>query len=271
MTKYEMVMSLVSKEELELMYEETPNLRLLSEKFSVSQQTMSRVMKHYGIEIKKPIGNKKHHFDETFFSVIDTEEKAYWLGFIMADGCVYRGSGETDRLQINLKYEDLPHLNKFQKSLGSDYKIQIKKVKTYQVAQLKINSTNLCKDLIRLGVIPKKSLVCEMPLIDEKLVRHFIRGYFDGDGCVRLSVGEKICRSFSIAGGEPMLKSINDRLRINIRNLNRGNELFSVDTSGKEDLLRIYDYLYQDATVYLQRKKHIYDVIKYLLESPLMV
>ena len=68
-----------------------------------------------------------------------------------------------------------------------------------------------------------------------------------------------------------MLKLINDRLRINIRNLNRGNELFSVDTSGKEDLLRIYDYLYQDATVYLQRKKHIYDVIKYLLESPLMV
>ena len=59
MTKYEMVMSLVSKEELELMYEETPNLRLLGEKFSVSQQTMSRVMKHYGIEIKKPCANRE--------------------------------------------------------------------------------------------------------------------------------------------------------------------------------------------------------------------
>lgn len=270
MTKYEMVMSLVSKEELEMMYEETPNLRVLGELFSVSQQTMTRVMKLYEIEVKKAIGNKKHHFNEKFFSVIDSEEKAYWLGFIMADGCVYQGTGETYRLQINLKYDDLPHLNKFQESIGSDYKVQIKKIKDYQVAQLKINSTEMCKDLMKLGVVPRKSLVCEMPKIDESLVCHFIRGYFDGDGCVRLSVGEHITRCFSIAGGELMLASINKRLNINIRNLNRGNDLFSIDTGSKKDLLRIYDYLYGDATIYLQRKKHIYDVIKYLLESPLM-
>lgn len=270
MNKQEMVMSLVSKEELVELYRETPNVRMLAEQFSVSPQTMIRVMDNYGISRLKPIGNKKHHFNESYFKSIDTEEKAYWLGFLMADGCVYQGTGTTYRLQINLKYDDLPHLNKFQQAIGSDYKIQIKKVNESKAAQLKINSTEMCKDLIALGVIPRKSIVCTMPYIHNDLIRHFIRGYFDGDGSVHLTLGEKVNKQFSICGGQPMLREINKHLNITLRDLKRGNDLFIIETGNKDDMLRLYNYLYDEATVYLQRKKRNFDLIQYLLISPLM-
>lgn len=66
-------------------------------------------------------GSKKHDYDESVFDVIDTEEKAYWAGFIMGDGQIEefkrpRADGSTYlnyRLNINLKYSDIDHLQKF--------------------------------------------------------------------------------------------------------------------------------------------------------------
>ena len=55
-------------------------------------------------------------FDEHSFDVIDTEEKAYWLGFLYADGNV---SNTKNEVGITLQSSDIKHLYKFKTFLKS--------------------------------------------------------------------------------------------------------------------------------------------------------
>lgn len=269
MSKIKEIMSAFTKEEMESLYKETKSCYIIANGLGVSPQTIYRVMDIYEIKRSQNIGNKKHSFDEYYFESIDSEQKAYWLGFIMADGCVYRGKGNSYRLQINLKYDDLSHLNKFQQSIGSDYNIQIKEVNRHKVAQLKVNSTIMCKHLIKHGVVERKSLVCEMPSLNEDLIPHFIRGYFDGDGSIQFSVNQKVSKMFSICGGEPMLNSINNWLNLSFRK-HTNKELYEIYTCNPQKMIDVHDLLYRQATIFLSRKKRSYDIVKYILESPLM-
>ena len=59
----------------------------------------------------------------------------------------------------------------------------------------------MCTDLMKLDVVPRKSLIAEMPNINKSLVRHFIRGYFDGDGNISYTVNGHISLSWNIVGG----------------------------------------------------------------------
>ena len=124
----------------------------------------------------------RHTLNKNYFKNIDTEEKAYWLGFIAADGCVYKMSKNAYRLQINLSAVDIGHLELFNDCIESDYIITQKKVNNSDTCILKISSKEFTDNLINLGITPNKSLIVQMPNISQDLIRHFIRGYFDGDG-----------------------------------------------------------------------------------------
>lgn len=269
MSKLNNLLETVSKEEMIKLYNETQSTYAMAKKYEVSVQTVIRAMEIYGIERNANKGNRKHSFNDDYFEVIDTEEKAYWLGFIMADGCVYKGTGKTYRLQINLKYDDIAHLNKFQKAIGSDYQVAVKEVGGARVAQLKINSTKLCNDLIALGVTERKSLVCQMPKLPQELIRHFIRGYFDGDGCISLSVNDRLRKSVSILGGEPMLYSINEHLGLTFRQV-KGKNVYEIYSQDSDKMIEVYHYLFDDSVIYLSRKKRSYEIVEYILNSPLM-
>lgn len=239
------------------------NFKQISTELNVGYNTVLRYAKKYNL--KSIIGNqgaRKHNFNENFFEVIDTEEKAYWLGFIAADGCVYKNSNAW-RLQINLQGADKKHLEKFQNSIKSDYKISEKNIKNSSVCQLKVNSKIMCMDLIKLGIVERKSLEVKFPNIKKELVHHFIRGYFDGDGNIKnfYDKNNRHRYNFNIVGGIDMLNSINERLpcKIELYKLKRNNEIFSLETTMKNKLIQIYDFLYKDATIYLSRKKDIYD------------
>ena len=137
------------KDVLMELYNEHKNIRKIAEILEVNHKTISIWMKKHGIKTIGSQGARKNNLNHDFFESIDSEEKAYWLGFIMADGCVYKGSdGSSLRLQINLKGSDVEHLQKFQNAIGSSYKIQTKMIKTSNVCILKVNSTKMCQDLI---------------------------------------------------------------------------------------------------------------------------
>ena len=173
------------KETLEELYSQHKSTYKVAEVFGVNHKTIAAWMKKHKIQTVGSQGARKNNLNHDYFQNIDTEEKAYWLGFIMADGCVYKGSDASSyRLQINLKGSDKEHLDKLQKSINSSYKIQEKKVKNSDVCLLKVNSTKMCQDLMALNVTPRKSMLCQMPSLEEHLEKHFIRGYFDGDGCL---------------------------------------------------------------------------------------
>ena len=134
---------------------------------------------------------EKYTYNHDYFESIDTSNKAYWLGFIYADGGVSVNE-ETNscELSIKLQADDCEHLRKFNKELDGNVDVTFStrecnlNGKTYRCCQIRFYSSKLVSDLKKYGVIPNKTLSIRFPDIDEKYYSDFIRGYFDGDGCV---------------------------------------------------------------------------------------
>ena len=102
-----------------------------------------------------------YEYNVNYFKNIDTEEKAYWLGFIYADGCVSVSEGGNKRLKIALQKSDEGHLRKFVNSIDGNVQVKIKKAMLngvdYGCCEVQISGNELCSDLINLGVVPNKT------------------------------------------------------------------------------------------------------------------
>lgn len=126
---------------------------------------------------------RKYKINDDYFSVIDSEEKAYWLGFITADGCVHHDNKKYDKINIlavHLAIVDLPHVEKLKKSLDTDYKIHIKQRGVS--CQLRVTSLKICNDLSNYGVVARKTGKTDPINIPEQFEVPYWRGYIDGDG-----------------------------------------------------------------------------------------
>lgn len=131
---------------------------------------------------------RKYKINHNFFKNIDTEEKAYWLGFIAADGNVR--SVVTDKihrytLSITLRESDRHHLEKFRDVLYRGDKPKITKNRSGCV--LEVSSKQNYYNLVNAGICDRKSLTLTFPTIQNALLKHFIRGYFDGDGWISVA------------------------------------------------------------------------------------
>jgi hypothetical protein len=198
----------------------------------------------------------KHSCDEYFFSEIDSQEKAYLLGLFVADGSVYIGNGFT----FSFSSIDLELVEYFKKFMKATNPIRKRKDGGYEFV---INSKILLEDLNRYGVIPRKSLISILPNIQYGLYRHFIRGLFDGDGCIRIDrLGNgrfDICGSYKILYDISLL--LKGDLGLNI-NLTKHGRIFRLAVAGNHKVLKIKSYLYDNSTLYLNRKKCIFDRIR---------
>lgn len=202
--------------------------------------------------------NKSIFFNEQYFDTIDTEEKAYWLGFIYADG----HNGKRD-FEITLKESDLEHLLKFKSALGltSDPKYR-EKQKAYRIA---FKRKAFQESLLRLGVTHNKTYECLFPVfLPDNLKRHFIRGYFDGDGSISYNAnryGSSKLR-IDLIGTEPFLQGVIKEAQLQCEP--------KMDNRWKESnpTRRIYlhhqkaldflHYMYRDCSIALDRKMQLY-------------
>lgn len=135
----------------------------------------------YGDEPRSAsVAQRRYLINERYFEHVDTEEKAYWLGFISADGCVY-----NKRLTITLADSDHGHLEKFAAAIGPTLPIRRFVANGHPAASISTRSELLADDLERLGVRPAKSFTIE-PWSDctGLLGRHYWRGFVDGNGGV---------------------------------------------------------------------------------------
>lgn len=218
----------------------------------------------------------KYTYNDKFFENIDNESKAYWLGFLYADGCItrfYRNEKlKAMSLELTLKSEDKSHLEKFLNDLEANVPIQKKTVKLnnkkYNANRVVINCTKMCRDLIALGCTPQKSLTLAFPSLDivpEHLVNHFVRGYFDGDGCVfykdyRLYGGKQRTHIVGFVGTFSFLTSLLEVINLNYEiHQKSGQKAYQVNLGSYDAFVKMYDYMYKNATVYLGRKKTIFD------------
>ncbi len=128
----------------------------------------------------------------SIFKNIDTEEKAYWLGFIYADGSV---DNRHKKLKVTLSDLDKNHLLKLQKFLGHDKPLYTYKEKTFNFnsdymckpqVELSVYSVELFNSLQTFGIIPNKTynFCLDISSIPNNLHKHFWRGIIDGDGCL---------------------------------------------------------------------------------------
>ena len=216
--------------------------------------------------------SRKYTYNKDFFKVIDTEEKAYWLGFIYADGYIVNGikGKNKDSLGITLSNEDKEHIEKFKKSIDSNHPIRIYKTKYgSNSARIIIQDEELVADLIELGVLRNKSLILKFPttdMVDKSLIYHFIRGYFDGDGSFKKK-GQKLNGyDFSVLGTIEFLTELRTYLGVDneIRKCNKNNDSnnYHLTFGGNQKVKQVANMLYGNANIYLDRKYKRYREIE---------
>ncbi len=115
---------------------------------------------------------------------------AYWAGFLMADGCVY----DTGRVTLALQERDRGHVEAWLNFLGSSNKpLQSQPVsasRTHPAVRGQVSSRRIVDDLVRHGVVPRKTLA-GVPASDVLVASpDFWRGMIDGDGTVGLARGK---------------------------------------------------------------------------------
>ena len=184
----------------------------ISNKYNIGRRRIVKILKENNVVDHQ---NHKFDFDRRIFQHIDNEKKAYWLGFIYADGSVYKSKdNKSHHLTIKLSSKDIEHLAKFKKDFELPHNIKIKNENSFgggfESAMIRISSKEIVNDLINHGCIPNKTFVIQFPNIDEKYYSHFIRGYFDGDGSI--SVNEDNNKQFTIVGNYDMLSTIQNIL-----------------------------------------------------------
>ena len=236
---------------------------------NLPKKSLSKKFKKLGISVKRTNGgyiNRICSVNESVFEIIDTEEKAYWLGFLYADGYIY-SHGKKHGVELTLQAVDYEHLVKFKNFMGSKHKIAYKE--TANAYRINITSKKIAQDLINLGCVQAKSLILQFPTLDqvpEELVHHFMRGYFDGDGCISQF-------EFSVVGTSEFLDSYEQFL---IQGINRttttkryhdkrwSDKTEAIRYGGSKQVSKIFHFLYNNATIYLDRK---YDKFNMLLPS----
>lgn len=242
----------------------------IASQFNVSRETIRGLLRKQKVHVLTLSELKILDFprNSDFFEVIDTPQKAYWLGFLYADGYI----STKNEIRINLKKEDEEHLRKFLRAIQATnhtIKYSIKKDgnKIYEQAYCSIRDTKMVRDLADKGCINKKSLVLSFPTTDKlpiSLYSHFIRGYFDGDGSINWTqCGRAKTPNYRISfvGTKDILIHIRDILRKNNLSLENKGNYYCLSICGNKQLERILAYLYKDSMneIELNRKRIIYD------------
>lgn len=218
----------------------------------------------------------KYISNEKFFDIIDTQEKAYVLGILYADGNNFVKGVSSYEVSIALQEEDREILEKIKDLISPTTSLKfINKLRPTHKNQylLKVNSKIISNQLTNLGCIPNKSLKLTWPkwLIDN-LIQHFIRGYFDGDGSLwakQPTDTGQIDYGFSITSTENFCDFIKEYLaNMNIhctKNIISNGITTTIAVGGNKQVKKVLDWMYQDATIYMQRKYNKYQkFLKYL-------
>jgi hypothetical protein len=194
-----------------------------------------------------------------FFDEIEGQQKAYWYGFVCADGCVYR-SGKQFALTLGTRDQD--HLEKFaaifDRPVWRSAVVDRRTGKTYARARCILNSKHLCSALRRSGF---QDGARPFESVAQPDLHHFIRGYFDGDGHIGV-VRETQWRVAFVGDGE-FLRALRDRvcarLGLRVTAVRRDKNIHRLGWGGTWQLARLRDFLYADAATWLERKKELFD------------
>lgn len=237
------------------------NCEQISKKTGLSWNAVYKRLWKLGIQ---PNSKCRSTFDVAYFDAIDDQRKAYWLGFILADGCVLNREyayQNVAALRVGLASKDKSHLEQFLRDIGASNAISSCSDGS---ARVSLNSQYMISKLSQWGCVPRKTkILSRLPKIPSPFMHHCIRGYFDGDGSVSRQ-GSR-CR-FNILGNRSFLLDIRKvlaqkgvELKPPIKTASAG--LFSIGSNGNQKCKQFYEIVYSGAERFLARKKEVFDAV----------
>lgn len=227
--------------------------------------SVRRYIKKYNLSYEAPPIKRTLSINEKYFESIDMEHKAYWLGLLMADGNAYC-KDKKYCIRITLKNEDSYLLDQFLNDLESEAKVSYD---NYGRGTARVFCKKLFYDIAKYGIIPNKTGKEQLPVLPEHLYRHFVRGFFDGDGTIYMRKNRKRhkCTIGWVCQNKDFLIDLNNLLLkhtgYDLGNLSfhKGNA-FECKTESYNKCKAIMSWLYKDATIAMIRK---YEKAKLLL------
>lgn len=255
----------IQKLEIVDLYIKGLNSVQISEIYNRNPVYIRTLLKKSGIVINRNRPhNKKYTYNETFFEKIDTEEKAYFLGLLYADGCNKTNRGT---ITLFLNEDDFSLINELSIIIGN-------KPITKEIGRgnrgiqygICIHNKKMSKDLELLGVVRAKTFKLTFPTeeqVPSVYHSHFIRGYFDGDGHIGFSKNLKnyYKDKISLTGTQNLLKGIEEILsKLNVhsswyaRHPERNHNITSITISGRLQVIKVMNYLYSNSKIKMERK-----------------
>ncbi len=242
--------------------------------------TIKKILLEHGVEIRQACSwFRAYKSDESVFEKIDTGEKAYWLGFLYADGCITK----QNTINLLLSIKDISHLKKFKKFMKSTNPIKERfdkvsiRDKSWEQGScnIRISSKKIIKDLERLGCGRRKTNFLKWPSenqVPKEFIFDFIRGWFDGDGSIWITKKrDKI--GLSVTGTDDMCESFSRVLRdhgINsaVYSHSTGKGISIVAVSSLGGIAGLCEMIYNNKGIsFLERKFEKYIEIKKVIMS----
>lgn len=258
-------------------YEARVSIKEIAAKWGHSQDNVKKRLIEWGVDMRsQSVANRQYALDETVFERIDSHEKAYWLGFIYADGNVYLNQALSKYVfQVALSPVDREHMERLRIFMKTDAPLHCDRGNP----RLAINSIKITNDLQRLGVTPRKSCTLTFPSSDQvphEFTPSFILGYFDGDGSINADARKWHWRiigtdAFNTSVQSDMIVAIGlSHTKLARENRCAEGRLSYLQYSGtmtpssknpqaKHHLPRLYSYLYQSSPIWLPRKRERFE------------
>lgn len=243
-----------------------------------------------------------YEVNHQFFDEINTEEKAYILGFMYADGTNQERIDSENYISFTQLEQDKDILEKINICMESNYPLYetIQESNGKLKYKLSICSQQLSDTVNILGATPRKSLTLKFPnkniFKSEDLIRHFIRGYFDGDGCIwdgkpkimtvknekkPGTTREKLVHNvkFTFTGCFEFIDELQNYLieklnfkktKLNFSKAKETKHICTMEYSGRNQIKKLYDFMYKDASIFGNRKKFKFEAINCALDKKLL-
>lgn len=245
------------------------SLTKLGKKYGIRRQLISEVLKSRRISIINYQNISR--INENVFDEIDTEEKAYWLGFIYADGCI---TSKGNRLEIRLSAKDENVLIKFTNFIGDKNHYRHAMSNGNPCVHYSVRNKHIWNVLNNYGCTPRKSLTVKFP--NENIFKHiylirdFIRGYCDGDGCLWIYKNQnRKLECVEFCGSYDFLKKMDEYFpehsNVHEKKDNKIHVIKYAALKARRNAL----FMYENSTIYMERKYSIFESFCRLeLENP---
>jgi predicted DNA-binding protein YlxM (UPF0122 family) len=239
--------------------------KILSQKYGLHRSTIQQILIKNGIQLRlQNYTSRKHTLtDVHYFNRIDTEEKAYILGLLFADGNINKNGFEISLAETDKELLDKLSIIFYNKIILGYRKSKLcgKYVSKPQY-RLIVTSQIIKNDLIKHGCVQSKTFKIVLPKLNIDLYRHFIRGYFDGDGSICIPSKKPQNITITITSNkkfcDELAEYIKSIINVNTKSIIRYKNVGCVRLTGRKQIIRFMNWIYTDSNLFLERKFNKY-------------